>query len=101
MAKVQKVARVSANFGHKDARKMRVSEMDLVNTLISMTLQIEQLDLSERERALAYFDFIQRDVEADLAPYAAKFDDLLRDASSQETLKRLKESARRVRKRKH
>jgi hypothetical protein len=77
--------------------KMSVSEMDRVNDLIIATNEIERLNLSERERALAYFDFIQRDVEADLKPYAALFDSLLRDTTSHATIRRLSECALKVR----
>ena len=81
----------------KRDNRMSVSEMDTVNSLIMATNEIERLSLSERERALAYFDFIQRDVEADLALYAAKFDILIKEASSREALMRLRESALRIR----
>lgn len=77
----------------KRENRMSVAEMDLVNSLISLTLVIDRLGLSERERALAYFRYIERDVEADLSAYASRFDQLVKDAKSEVVLKRLKECA--------
>lgn len=81
----------------RDRKRMTVSEMDLVNTLISLTAVIDRLRLSERERALAYFRYKEREVDANLSLYANRFDALVRDANTPSALNRLKDCALQVR----
>ena len=81
----------------KNEKRMRVAEMDRVNDLISLTANISRLNLSTRERALAYFRFMETEVDANLAPYAERFDALVRDADTASALRRLKACALEIR----
>lgn len=77
----------------KNSKRMTVAEMDLVNNLITLTTVIDRLGLSERERALAYFKYMEHEVAIDLTPYALRFDRLVREAKTASVLKRLRECA--------
>lgn len=79
-------------------KKMTVREMDRVNNLIDHSTRIDRLNLSQRERALAYLRFIvERNASEDLKVYANRFDDLVRHAQKSETLIKIRECALAVR----
>lgn len=81
----------------KPVKKMTVSEMDHVNALIDISTRIDRLELTERERALAYFRYLEREATADLSGYAQRFDELIREADRIEILRRIKACALAVR----
>lgn len=77
----------------KNAIKMSVREMDRVNDLIDITTKINRLNLSESERALAYFRYIQTNAPDDFRDYAHNFNELIRCADNIGTLTRIRECA--------
>ena len=79
-------------------KKMTVREMDHVNRLIEVSSKIDRLDLTERERALAYFRYVEREATADLSGYAKLFDNLVRETHKVEILNRIKKCAIEVQK---
>lgn len=77
----------------KPSKKMSVREMDRVNDLIEFTSAISRLNLSESERALAYFRYVQENAPDDFRRYAHNFDELVRSAESVVALTRIRECA--------
>ena len=77
----------------KSSYKMSVREMDRVNDLIDVAAKISRLNLSESERALAYFRYIQTNAPEDFRGYAHNFDELIRGAENIGTLTRIRECA--------
>lgn len=81
----------------KPAKKMTIREMDHVNNLIDFSTRIDRLELTERERALAYFRYLKEDATSDLSGYADRFDELIRATQKIEVLKRIRDCALEVR----
>lgn len=81
----------------KPIKRMTVTEMDHVNRLIDLSTKIDRLELTERERALAYFRYLERDEVSDLSGYAQRFDELIRSTQKLEVLRRIRECAIAVR----
>lgn len=81
----------------KNDKRMSVAEMDRVNRLIDLVTKIDRLSLTERERALIYFRYMELEINANLAQYAAEFDRLVREAQSPSVLQRLRKYAIEVR----